>query len=449
MAATIDVPAWIERQNVSRTQILVMVLMTFTTAIDGFDAQMIGYVAPAVIQQFKVPPHEFTSVFAIGLAGLLVGCLVIAPLADWIGRRRVLLGSCIFFGVMSLLSARADSLQSLIVLRFLTGLGLGGSMPNAIALTAEYFPVRNRAFTTMAMFCGFPLGATLGGFLAAGLIPQFGWPSVFVVGGVLPLILAVVVAVTLPESFRHLVLKNYPVAKITAVLHRINPSAVFAEGTIFVVHEERAAGITVKHLFREGRALGTILLWIIFFCSLLDIFFLSSWLPTVLHEAGLSISASVVETALFQGGGVVAGLTLGLVIDRAGFLKVLVPVYFGAGLAIGSIGFAGTSLGFIMIASFLSGAFVIGGQNSVNVLAAVFYPTYIRATGIGWALGIGRFGSIVGPMVGGALLHANWDRKSLFMVAAVPAFVAAISALILSLTRKEIRAQTEPEFRTS
>ena len=166
----------------------------------------------------------------------------------------------------------------------------------------------------------------------------------------------------------------------------------------------------MKHLFREGRALGTILLWIIFFCSLLDIFFLSSWLPTVLHDAGLSISASVVETALFQGGGVVAGLTLGLVIDRAGFLKVLVPVYIGAGLAIGSIGFAGTSLGLIMIASFLSGAFVIGGQNSVNVLAAVFYPTYIRATGVGWALGIGRFGSIVGPIVGGVLLQAHWDR---------------------------------------
>ncbi len=360
-----------------------------------------------------------------------------------IGRKPVILGSCIFFGVTSILTARADSLQSLIVLRFLTGLGLGGSMANAIALTAEYFPSRNRAFTTMAMFCGFPLGATLGGFLAAGLIAQFGWSSVFVVGGILPLILAVVVAATLPESIRHLVLKNYPAAKIIAVLRRINPSAVFAEGTTFVVHEEQAAGITVKHLFREGRALGTILLWIIFFCSLLDIFFLSSWLPTVLHDAGLSISASVVETSLFQGGGVVAGLTLGLVIDRAGFLKVLFPVYIGAGLAIGSIGFAGTSLGLIMIASFLSGAFVIGGQNSVNVLAAVFYPTYIRATGVGWALGIGRFGSIMGPIAGGMLLQARWDRTSLFMVAAVPAFVAAVSALILRLTQKEITAKSE------
>jgi len=167
MATTIDVPAWIEQQRVSRTQTLVMVLMTFTTAVDGFDAQMIGYVAPAVIGQFKVPLHEFTSVFAIGLTGLLVGCLVIAPLGDWIGRKRVLLGSCIFFGVMSLLSAWTDSLQTLIILRFLTGLGLGGSMPNAIALTAEYFPSRNRAFATMAMFSGFPLGATLGGFLEA------------------------------------------------------------------------------------------------------------------------------------------------------------------------------------------------------------------------------------------------------------------------------------------
>ncbi|HYA04369.1 MAG TPA: MFS transporter [Xanthobacteraceae bacterium] len=443
MAATVDLPAWIEQQKVSRIQILVMVLMTLTTAIDGFDAQMIGYVAPAVIRQFKVAPPEFTPVFAIGLTGLLFGCLIVAPLGDLIGRRRILLGSCIFFGITSLLTAWAGSMQSLMVLRFLTGLGLGGSMPNAIAMTAEYFPSRNRAFTTMAMFCGFPLGATLGGFLAAGLIAQFGWPSVFVVGGVLPLILAVFVAAMLPESFRYLVLKQHAAAKIKSLLLRINPAAVFPEGTTFVVHEEQAAGITVKHLFREGRALGTVLLWIIFFCSLLDIFFLSSWLPTVLHDAGLSISASVVETALFQGGGVVAGLTLGLVIDRAGFLKVLMPVYIGAGLAIASIGFVGTSLGLIMLASFLSGAFVIGGQNSMNVLAAVYYPTYIRSTGVGWALGIGRLGSIVGPIVGGVLLQMQWDRTSLFVAAAVPAFVAAVSALILSLTTGDIRADAE------
>jgi AAHS family 4-hydroxybenzoate transporter-like MFS transporter len=439
MAATVDVSEWIEQQKVSRTQVLVMVLMTLAAAVEGIDAQMIGYVAPAVIRQFKVPPYEFTSVFAIGLTGLLVGCLAIAPLGDWVGRKRVLLGSFIFFGVMSLLTAWADSLQSLIVLRFLTGLGLGGSMPNAIALTSEYFPSRNRTFTTMAMWSGFTVGAMSGGFLAAGLISEFGWPSVFVVGGILPLILAVVVAAKLPESLRHLVLKKYPPAKITAVLLRINPSTVFAEGTTFVIHEEQAAGITVKYLFREGRALGTILIWIIFFCSLLDIFFLSSWLPTVLHDAGLSISASVVETALFQGGGVVSGVTLGLVIDRIGFWKVLIPVYIGAGLAIGSIGFAGTSLGLIMIASFLSGAFVIGGNNSLVGLTAVLYPTYIRATGVGWALGIGRFGSIVGPILGGVLLKAGWDRTSLFMVAAVPAFVAAVFTLILSLTREGSR----------
>jgi AAHS family 4-hydroxybenzoate transporter-like MFS transporter len=439
MAAAVDVSGWIEQQKVSRTQVLVMVLMTLAAAVEGIDAQMIGYVAPAVIRQFKVPPYEFTSVFAIGLGGLLVGCIAIAPLGDWIGRKRVLLGSFIFFGVMSLLTAWADSLQTLIVLRFLTGLGLGGSMPNAIALTSEYFPSRNRTFTTMAMWSGFTTGAMLGGFLAAGLISEFGWPSVFVVGGILPLMLAVVVAAKLPESLRHLVLKKYPPKTITAVLLRINQSSVFTEGTTFVVHEEQATGITVKHLFREGRALATIMIWIIFFCSLLDIFFLSSWLPTVLHDAGLSISASVVETALFQGGGVVSGVTLGLVIDRVGFWKVLIPIYIGAGFAIGSIGFAGTSLGLIMIASFLSGACVIGGNASLIGLAAVLYPTYIRATGVGWALGIGRFGSIAGPILGGILLKAGWDRTSLFIVAAVPAFVAAGFTLILTLTQERPR----------
>jgi AAHS family 4-hydroxybenzoate transporter-like MFS transporter len=435
MAASIDVPAWIEAQRVSRTQILVVTLMGLTAALDGFDAQMIGYVAPAVVRDLQVGPAQFTPVFAFGLFGLLVGCLVIAPLADWLGRKRILVLSAIFFGAMSLLTAFADSLQSLIVLRFLTGLGLGGSMPNAIAMTAEYFPNRNRAFTTMVMFSGFPLGATLGGLLAAWLITQYNWPSVFIVGGILPLILAAALAVVLPESFRHLILRGHGGAKVAAVLRRINPQADFADDTHFIVREEHQPGITLIHLFREGRALGTVLLWVIFFCSLLDIFFLSSWLPTVLHDAGLSLSASVVETALFQGGGVVAGLTLGLFIDRIGFLKVLVPVYIGAGLAIAAIGYAGTALDLIMVASFLAGAFVIGGQNSSNVLAAVFYPTYIRATGVGWALGIGRIGSIVGPVLGGMMLGAHWDRQSLFIAAAIPAFIAAASALILGVAR--------------
>jgi AAHS family 4-hydroxybenzoate transporter-like MFS transporter len=435
MAASIDVPAWIEGQAVSRTQILVVTLMGLAAALDGFDAQMIGYVAPAVVRDLHLGPGQFTPVFAFGLFGLLVGCLAIAPLADWVGRKRILILSAIFFGLMSLLTAWADSLESLIVLRFLTGLGLGGSMPNAIAMTAEYFPSRNRAFTTMVMFSGFPLGATLGGFLAAWLMTQYNWPSVFIVGGILPLVLAGFLAGLLPESFRHLVLRGHGGAKVAAVLRRIDPRADFAADTHFIVREEHQPGITVIHLFREGRALGTVLLWVIFYCSLLDIFFLSSWLPTVLHDAGLSLSASVVETALFQGGGVIAGLTLGLFMDRIGFLKVMVPVYVGAGLAIASIGYAGTALGLIMVASFLSGAFVIGGQNCANVLAAVYYPTYIRATGVGWALGIGRIGSIVGPVLGGMMLSAQWDRQSLFIAAAIPAFVAAASALVLGFTR--------------
>jgi MFS transporter, AAHS family, 4-hydroxybenzoate transporter len=432
MAASIDVPAWIEAQPVGRTQILVATTMGLTAALDGFDAQMIGYVAPAVMRDLHAAPAQFTPVFAFGLFGLLVGCLAIAPLADWIGRKRILVLSAILFGSMSILTAFADSLDALIVLRFLTGLGLGGSMPNAIAMTAEYFPARKRAFTTMVMFSGFPLGATLGGLLAAWLITQYGWPAVFVVGGVLPLLLAAVLALRLPESFRHLVLRGHGSAEVAAVLRRINPAAKLADDSQFIVPEEHRPGITVIHLFREGRALGTVLLWIIFYCSLLDIYFLSSWLPTVLYDAGLSLSASVVETALFQGGGVVAGVTLGLFIDRVGFLKVLVPVYVGAGLAIASIGYAGTALDLIMLASFLSGAFVIGGQNSANVLAAVFYPTYIRATGVGWALGIGRIGSIVGPVLGGMMLGAHWDRQSLF-----PAFVAAAAAMVLGLTRAD------------
>jgi AAHS family 4-hydroxybenzoate transporter-like MFS transporter len=320
-------------------------------------------------------------------------------------------------------------------------------MANAIALTSEYFPLRTRSWMTVLMFCGFPLGASLAGFLAALIIPTQGWQLVFIVGGVLPLLLAAGMILLLPESIRHLVVKNTDTPRIVAILRRIDPRAELSLQARFVIAEERARGLTVKHLFREGRALGTVLIWVVFFMSLLEIFLLASWLPEVLHDAGFSLSASVVATAALQGSGVAGSLILGPVLDRRGCLAALFPLYILAGLGIAAIGSVGTVFALILAASCAAGVGIVTGQNIANAFAAAYYPTYIRATGIGWALGIGRIGAIVGPTVGGVMLAMQWSRAAIFGAGALPCLIAVLAILgLMRLERAKSAATRQPSL---
>jgi MFS transporter, AAHS family, 4-hydroxybenzoate transporter len=431
MTPTVDVAEWINRQKISRLQIWVIFVSGACTLLEGFDALNIGFVAPAVVRQWHLPPHSFTPAFMAGLMGLLIGCLAIAPLADKFGRRTVMLASVAAFGVFSLLSATAGSLTTLSILRFLTGLGVGGGMANAIALTSEFFPERARAGMTATMFVGFPLGSSLGGYLSGFLIPHFGWQAVFIAGGILPLLLAPALIFILPESIRHLVISGTAPERVRAVLERINPAAGFAPGTRFVIAEERKSGLTVKHLFGAGRALGTALIWVVFFMSLLDIFLVASWLPIILHDAGLALSTAVDVSATMAMGGVIACLATAPVLNRQGCFAILAPAYVVAAIGLAALGSVGTSLGLILVAAALAGAGNIAGQNTANALAAAFYPTYIRATGVGWALGIGRVGAVVGPAIGGTLLALHVGRQMLFFVAAAPALIAVVATLVL------------------
>jgi AAHS family 4-hydroxybenzoate transporter-like MFS transporter len=304
-------------------------------------------------------------------------------------------------------------------------------MPNTVAMTSEFNPHRRRATMVMIMFCGFSLGAALGGLLAAALIPHFGWRSVFVVGGAAPLMLVPILALRLPESVRFLALTGQANARVAELLAAINPKGMFAPGTQFVVHEPALAGMPVLHLFRDGRTLVTVLLWVVFFMSLLDLYFLANWLPTVLNDLGASVSTAALIGSMLQVGGVVGTFALGSVIDRFSF-RALALVYFIAVFAIGAIGQLGHSIVFVTMAIFAAGFCTVGGQIAANALAAGFYPTSVRSTGVGWALGIGRVGSIIGPLVGGALMTAKWSTGSVFMAAASAAFCAALAAFSLS-----------------
>jgi MFS transporter, AAHS family, 4-hydroxybenzoate transporter len=430
-ASPVDVAGFIDRQPVGGFQIKLLLTCAAVLFLDGFDTQAIGYVAPALAKEWSLTRAALGPVFSAGLFGLMIGALILGPLADRVGRRNIIIFSTLAFGLGTLATAFIGDVNTLLAIRFLTGLGLGGAMPNAVAMTSEFSPHRRRATLVMIMFCGFSVGAALGGLLAAALIPQFGWRSVFVVGGVAPLLLVPILAWRLPESVRFLALSGRAHARVAELLGHINPKAAPASGTQFVVHEPVLAGIPVRHLFLEGRTLPTLLLWIVFFMSLLDLYFLSNWLPTVLSDLGASVSAAAVIGSMLQVGGVVGTFALGSVIDRFSF-RALALVYFAAVFAVGAIGQLSHSVAFVTMAIFAAGFCIVGGQIAANALAATFYPTAVRATGVGWALGIGRVGSIIGPLVGGALLSAKWSTGSVFMAAATAALCAALAAFSLS-----------------
>jgi MFS transporter, AAHS family, 4-hydroxybenzoate transporter len=429
--APIDVVEFIDQQPVGGFQIKLLLTCAAVLFLDGFDTQAIGYVAPALAKEWGLTKAALGPVFSAGLFGLMIGALLFGPLADRIGRKKIIIFSTLAFGIGTLATAFIQDVNSLLAIRFLTGLGLGGAMPNAIAMTSEFNPRRRRATMVMIMFGGFSVGAALGGFLAAGLIPQFGWRSVFVVGGLVPLLLVPVLVLRLPESVRFLVLTGRAPQQVAQLLGWISPKASFTAATRFVVHEPELAGIPVLHLFRGGRTLVTLLLWVVFFMSLLDLYFLSNWLPTVLNDLCASVSVAAVIGSMLQVGGIVGTFALGSIIDRFSF-RALALVYFVAVFAVGAIGHLGHSAVLVTLAIFVAGFCIVGGQIAANALAAAFYPTAVRATGVGWALGIGRVGSIVGPLVGGLLLSMKWSAAEVFMTAAGAALCAALAAFFLS-----------------
>jgi AAHS family 4-hydroxybenzoate transporter-like MFS transporter len=291
------------------------------------------------------------------------------------------------------------------------------------------------------MFCGFPVGASIAGFATVPILNAYSWRGVFILAGIMPLLLAPVLIALLPESVRHLVIHGGDNARVGRLLARVSPHLAIDPATKFVVREERAPGIPVVHLFHQGRAVATILLWTAFFLSLLDVYFMTSWLPTVFHNAGITLSLAVIATALFQGGGVVASLALGYFVDRFGAFRALPMTFLLGAVCVALLGYT-HSVAATMVCTFFAGAGIIGGQTGANALAAAFYPTYIRSTGVGWALGIGRVGSIVGPILGGIMLSMHLPLTTIFLVGAAPSLLGSGAIFLMGRTQVSVNARS-------
>jgi len=433
VSPALDVKHLLDHARVRALHYQVFGLCALCMVMDGFDVQSLGYVAPAIIQDWQIAPSLLGPVFGASNLGVLVGQLTFTVVADKIGRRPVIIAGTVLFGLLTLVTGFANSISQLLVMRFAAGAALGSIIPNATALVSEFTPATHRVALVTYTGIGFTAGAAAGGFVAAWLIPAFGWRSVLYVGGIVPLIAAAAMGAWLPESLQLLVARRRKLDVVRNWLRRIDPQTAISDSTPLILDEENRAGLPVVHLLRDRRGVATVLLWIVNFMNLFTVYSLANWLPTVMRSSGYTTSTAVLVATMLQVGGIVAPLLMAKGVVRSGFIPVLATTFAIASIAIASIGQPGLSVMTLILAVFVSGACVVGAQPILNALAATYYPTYLRSTGLGWSLGIGRAGSIVGPVLAGELLALHWSTRNIVLTLAVPMLINLAVALLLGI----------------
>ena len=433
----VDVQEFLNAHRFSVFQWLIFALCFCIVLLDGFDTAAIGYIAPSLISEWGLPKPALAPVLSAALFGLAGGALCAGPLSDRFGRKPVLITSVLLFGIACLASSQSGDLTSLTVFRLITGLGLGAAMPNAVTLMSEFCPDGRRATLTNAMFCGFPLGAAFGGFLAAWMIPLWGWRSVLLLGGIAPLVLTALMIFVLPESIRYMVAKQQMLEKIRSVLMRISPKAADATSFAMTEHAVAAEGRTgVGLVISAPYAVGSVMLWIAYFMGLVIFYALINWMPVLFKDAGMDPRTATLISALFPLGGVGA-VFFGWLMDRYNANWIIAIGYTLTALTVFAIGQAVGSLGLLILAVFAAGTLMNAAQSSMPALAAAFYPTQGRATGIAWMLGIGRFGGIAGSYLVAELTGLELGFAGIFTIVAIAGLIAALALVAKQLAHPE------------
>jgi AAHS family 4-hydroxybenzoate transporter-like MFS transporter len=435
VSRTIDVQSFIDTARFSSCQWLVLAFCFLVVATDGYDTAAIGFIAPSLAHEWGIARGELGVVMSAALAGLSLGAIFAGPVADRIGRKTVLVAAVTCFGAWTLVSAHAQTIVELTVLRFLTGLGLGAAMPTTITMMSEYAPTRLRSLTVNAMYCGFSAGLVAGGAASAWLIPHFGWRSVLTAGGIAPLGLAMLLLALLPESAQFLAVRAGAGERIAAILKRINPRQSL-EHCRFIA-PVALAGKTGKAsalalILSAGYRRRTFLLWLACFMSLVVYYLMTNWMPTLFREAGFSVERGAMLASLFPLGGLLGNLAAGWMMDRFNANRTIVVAYVLAAVLVILVGRCIDHPQFLGISLFLCGTLVTSAATSMSTYAASLYPTEARTTGVAWMQGIGRIGGMAGSFIGAGLLGLGWGFSDVFGLLAVPALVAACAVFVIA-----------------
>jgi MFS transporter, AAHS family, 4-hydroxybenzoate transporter len=427
----INVTRLIDDGPLTRFQVGTIVCCALVSALDGIDSQSIGVAAPFIADELGVKLADFGPIFSSALAGATLGAASFGPLADRFGRKTLLIVAVVLISVFTILTVFANSVPMLMTFRLLAGIGLGGATPCFIALTSEYAPARLRAALVTLMWSAFPLGGLLGGLLNWYLIPQAGWRAIFYIGGVAPLVLAFVLLFYLPESIKFLLVRRNDMTGVGRIVARFRSSPVRGDSH-FVLDEKPLPGASIPHLFTEGRALGTLLLWVPFFMGFGVLTVAVLWTPALLKLNGVSPANTAFVVAFNGLGGFIGQSSAGTLIKRFGILPVLIPAFLLGAAATVGLGYGASSIALASTFIGLIGVFMGFGTGGAIALAATIYPTPIRSTGVGWGMAMGRFGQIVGPLIAGALLGAGWTADRIMMVIACGGLIATVFVVLFS-----------------
>lgn len=411
---------------------------------DGFDLLNASIAGPALIKEWGISRAALGPVFSASLVGFLVGAPFFGYLGDRFGRRVAIISSLIFVGVTTLACAWAANVQELLWLRFLSGLGLGGVLPNVIALNAEFAPKRLRATMLVVMSMGISLGAAVPGLVGATLMPTYGWPVIFVIGGIVPLVVGLCLIFAIPDSIKFMVLRGGRDETVAMLAHKLDPALAIAPGARFLLNDNEGSAKThgsPAALFRNGWRPVTVLVWLIFVLNLMANNLMNAWLPMIVQTSGRGAVEGAYAGSLYQLGGAIGGLGVGVLIDRFG-LKVLVALFLLAVPVVAFTGTPGLSNAVLLAMTFFTGCALTGMQNGINAGSGLIYPTALRANGVGYALGVGRVGAIAGPLLGSLLVGLKMQPSTFFYVTAVGPLLCAGCCVLLLRRLPETERET-------
>ncbi|MDB6087914.1 MAG: 4-hydroxybenzoate transporter [Gammaproteobacteria bacterium] len=427
-----DIEKLMDGSRLSALHWRVLLLCGLAAFLDGYDVAVMASATPSVAAAWHIHPGNLRWIVTAAVIGIAASALIVSPLGDYFGRRVVLLISFAVVGIATLMASTATTENELFVWRLLTGIGLGASLPNALALGAEYAPAKSRTALVALLACGISLGSATSGLVAPPLLDLGGWRALFITGGLVAL-LAWVPLFALPESLRFLTARRRSPEKIGRLLEKLNSDYRYEPGHVYTVPEQISGRFSVSYLLTPRLAPATLLLWLVFFLNLGLLYLMSTWLATLLNEDGLPLSQALRTAAMFQMGGVVGGFGLAWLMQRWGPYLVLSVSYT---LTAGALALLGTHVSnpvLLVLLILVTGNGINGGQVALNAVSATLYPTAARATGVGWALGVGRFGAILGPFAAGSLMAAGIELGHLFWLAIIPTLVCAIAVALLRL----------------